>query len=380
MINIISIIVPIYHGKKYISSIIDQTEIAARQLDEECKVELVLVNDDPQDVLQQYDSHYIDILTLNTKYNRGIHGARVYGLSIAKGEFVVFLDQDDRILPLYLKTQYALMRGADAVVCKAIHEGKPFYGVNVPFEEGICLKQMIGGGNAIISAGQVMLRKTSISQVWINNIMRHNGADDWFLWISMMGEKKKFALNPEILFEHVVEGSNTSWDTVAMQASENEAFDIIHENHVLDLEHEHILEKTLRDRNVMRLRELDKYRKMSFLYNQWLMLWENEQTVADYLKQFSFFKVSIYGITPMAMRLYRELSSNAIEVDYFIDRNAAYLENERPIYTLDDELPEVDLVIISLVERENEIRKNIQEKLKAKVVTIRELIDMCSKG
>lgn len=375
----ISIIVPIYHGKEYINSIIKQTELAARQLNEKCRVELVLVNDDPEDILSHYHSECIDVVVLNTKCNRGIHGARVYGLSVAKGEFVVFLDQDDKIQPLYLKTQYEEISNADAVVCKAIHEEKPFYGVNLPFEESICLKQMIGVGNSIISAGQVLLRKSSISQVWINNIMKYNGADDWLLWISMMAEEKVFALNSNIQFEHIVEGKNASWNTVAMQKSENEVFEIIQKNHVLSSENESKLKNTLYNIDIKRLKELDKYRKISYLYNQWLILKEEKRVIADYLRQSSFFRVAIYGITPIAMRLYKELSTNEIEVDYFIDRNAPYLKNEKEIYSLNDELPKVDLVIISLVEYENEIKKDIQRKMQANVMTVMELIGACTR-
>ncbi len=45
----ISVIVPIYHGKMYIQQMIKQIEAAAKEVDSE--VELLLVNDDPQEVL-----------------------------------------------------------------------------------------------------------------------------------------------------------------------------------------------------------------------------------------------------------------------------------------------------------------------------------------
>lgn len=374
----ISIIVPIYHGKKYIASMIEQVEAAAKELKGLETVELVLVNDAPEDTLRQYSSEHIEIVVLNTDRNRGIHGARVYGLSKAEGKLVVFLDQDDKISPLYIVKQYQKIGSADAVVCMAMHEDKPFYSVVIPFEKVICLEQMIMVGNSIVSAGQVMVKKTSIPQVWIDNIMKNNGADDWLLWMSMMGQGRHFALNSEILFEHVVEGSNTSWNTVAMWTSEQEAFDIIKKNHILTAEQEQILENTLNEISTSRMKQLDKFRKTSYLYNQWLSLWEEGQSVVEYLHEHNYKKVAVYGMTPMGMHLYKEMTARNIDVSCFIDRNAKNLECEIPIYTLENNLPKVDIVIVALVEYEDKIKKDIQEEMQTDVLTIMELLENVS--
>lgn len=376
----ISIIVPIYHGQKYIESIIEQVEAAAKELKGLETVELVLVNDAPEETLRQYNSEYIDIVVFNTDRNRGIHGARVHGLSKAKGELIVFLDQDDKISTSYIVKQYQNIGSADAVVCMAIHEDKPFYSVVLPFEKVICLEQMITVGNSIVSAGQVMVRKSSIPSVWINNIMKNNGADDWLLWMSMMGQGKKFALNSEILFEHVVEGRNTSWNTVAMWTSEQEVFDIIKRNHILTSEKEQTLENALKEINVTRMKQLDKFRKISYLYNQWLSLWEDGKFVTDCLNQCGYKKVAIYGMTPMGVHLYKQITDENLDVSCFIDRNANNLECEIPIYTLEDELPEVDIVIIALVEYEDKIKKDIQRIMKTDSLTLMELLEKKSEN
>ena len=70
--------------------------------------------------------------------------------------------------------------------------------------------------NSIISPGQVLIRRDKIPAVWKNTRLSNNGADDWLLWLCMLGAGAELALNPEILFEHVVEGENESINAVHM--------------------------------------------------------------------------------------------------------------------------------------------------------------------
>ena len=120
----ISIIVPIYHGKQYIDAIIAQIEKCIKKLEKKYMVELLLVNDAPEEKLGEYCSESMDIVVLNTDCNRGIHGARVRGLESCQGEFVLFLDQDDKITEDYLQSQISKMDNCDAIVCRAIHAKK----------------------------------------------------------------------------------------------------------------------------------------------------------------------------------------------------------------------------------------------------------------
>ncbi len=89
----VSIIIPIYNGEKYIENIYKQvTEL------DYSDVEVLLVDDGSK------DNSYQKILELSSKDNRfkafrkengGIADTRNYGLERAKGEYLVFWDQDD---------------------------------------------------------------------------------------------------------------------------------------------------------------------------------------------------------------------------------------------------------------------------------------------
>lgn len=99
---LISIIVPIYNGEKYIESIYHNVLNQTYR-----PIELILVNDGSMDqtrnilenILKSHDySTRIDVKVCN-KENGGIASARNLGLREASGIYIMFMDQDDRLEP-----------------------------------------------------------------------------------------------------------------------------------------------------------------------------------------------------------------------------------------------------------------------------------------
>ena len=62
-----------------------------------------------------------------------------------------------------------------------------------------------------------------------------------------------------------------------------------------------------------------------------------------------------------------------MEVSCFIDKNAAYLEEEIPVYLPQAGLPTVDLIIISLVESAEMIKEELSRLSEAKICSLTEL-------
>ena len=93
--NTVSIIVPIYNSEKYlpqcVESILNQTYK---------NFELILVNDGSTDnslsICESYAQKDERIEILNLQHN-GVSNARNNGISKAKGEFICFVDSDDKI-------------------------------------------------------------------------------------------------------------------------------------------------------------------------------------------------------------------------------------------------------------------------------------------
>ena len=104
----LSIIVPIYKVEKYIIECIKSIVV---QLKPEYEVEIICVNDGTPDQSFEILRKYISELDINlgSKFlfieqeNKGLSEARNTGINIANGEYIAFIDSDDKIYPEYLE-------------------------------------------------------------------------------------------------------------------------------------------------------------------------------------------------------------------------------------------------------------------------------------
>lgn len=373
----ISVITPIFNGKNYIKDLILQIEKCQRTIGESCTLEFLIINDNPNDSLCEtaYRSDSIDVRIFNTNKNRGTHCARVQGLSHADGEYIVFLDQDDILYPDYINSQLSHLGDADAVVCRCIHENQQFYNADRKFEEVISKGYMMQKGNPIISAGQVLIRHESIPKVWTENIMKTNCADDYLLWLCMTAQGAKFALNQDILFEHVVHGNNLSLDSRRELSSLEEMCDILSQNSVFDERGMKQIRSMCQHVLSERIGLLEKFREMFFVLNKMAVCKEAGYLVGKYLQSQGIRRVCIYGDGYIGKRLAGELKECNIKTAFFIDRNAHYLTEEIPVYRLEEAPKEVDAVIISLVQNYDSVRNELRTKYKTKIYAIREIIE-----
>lgn len=91
--GMISVIMPAYNVEKYIAR-----GIASIQRQTYANWELVIVNDGSTDATHAIASEYAmqdSRIRLFRQENRGVSAARNYGIALAQGEYVVFLDADD---------------------------------------------------------------------------------------------------------------------------------------------------------------------------------------------------------------------------------------------------------------------------------------------
>ena len=372
----ISVITPVYYGKKYLKGLIRQMEVCQEKLMEPWKMEFLIINDAPDDPIAEeiHKSETVEIRIFNSAINKGIHGARVFGLSCAVGAYILFLDQDDRILPDYMQSQIQVIGDADAVVCRCIHEKKPLYQRDLPFESVVTKEYMMTKGCPIISPGQVLLKRTSIPKVWERNRMHCNGSDDYLLWLCMAAQNRTFALNQKILFEHVVDENNLSLDFGRMRESEKEMYGILAKEKVFPEKDLQKISVMLKGVSAQRMALLAKFRKMFMVLNQMMEYRESGYPVGKYLKTSGVDKVAIYGAGYVGKRLVGELREHSVDVAYFIDRNADYLEETIPVYKPEDPVGQVNMVIISLVGECEALKRDVLERYGCRVNTICEIL------
>lgn len=119
----------------------------------------------------------------------------------------------------------------------------------------------------------------------------------------------------------------------------------------------------------------DKYYAFFLLENEWLKLKQMEVKIADYLLDCQYKKIAIYGMNSLGEALYRELINTDIEVVYTIDKNADGLNvHYCDVLKPSDELPPVDVVIVTPFIYFKEIHKSLSKKLSCPFISIQDII------
>ncbi len=107
----VSIIVPVYNVKDYIDECVNS--LLNQTID---NYEIILVNDGSNDgsdkICLKYVENYSKVKYLTQK-NRGQSAARNYGMTIAKGEYILFVDSDDYICPEACQILYSVAKKYD---------------------------------------------------------------------------------------------------------------------------------------------------------------------------------------------------------------------------------------------------------------------------
>src|ERR1022692_3740433 len=101
----VSVIIPAYNSAKFIAEALDS--VFAQTFPD---YEVILINDGSPDTeeLEAVLGPYRKRIVYLKQENGGPGKARNNGICCAQGEYVAFLDSDDRLLPEYLEAQLAL--------------------------------------------------------------------------------------------------------------------------------------------------------------------------------------------------------------------------------------------------------------------------------
>lgn len=156
----VSIVIPIYNVEKYLRSCIDS--IIGQSFQD---FELILVNDGSIDssleICREYEQRDKRIKVINKK-NGGLSSARNAGLSVAKGNYISFIDPDDYINKEYFNilVNEAEENNCDVVVC-----GYKTVPNNIEITPSYKLNTVLKGTDFILSSDSVH-SKNELCFVW----------------------------------------------------------------------------------------------------------------------------------------------------------------------------------------------------------------------
>lgn len=176
---LVSVVIPTYNRAQFICEAVDSI---LAQTYKNC--ELIVVDDgstdNTKDVLERYRDHLIYLY----QPNKGPGAARNLGISQAKGEFIAFLDSDDRWLPEKLSLQMELFKKYPSTgivgcgeYCIDVDGQRTWEGFVQP---QLDIKQLIVRN--LLWPSRVVIRKGCFDLVGLfDKTLLHN--EDWDMWL-----------------------------------------------------------------------------------------------------------------------------------------------------------------------------------------------------
>ncbi len=323
----VSVIVPVYKGSRYLCGLFQMMEEnwTTANRTESVSIQLVLVNDYPQEKLQT-DSRWVRHITWKEVVNRknsGIHFSRVQGFLHSDGEYILFLDQDDRISPVYIMEQLKALGEHDFVICNGKQRSSLIYHNREELVRAVDPLQYLQGCNRIVSPGQVLLKRAAVPEEWLEHILHHNGADDYFLWILLFQKHAKAAISDKVLYWHFLSDSSTSRDWKGMDASVYEMTDLLLKVECLTPEE---AESIRNSREIpveyQRLSEEACRKEQAYkrLLEQWMKLRDLHISPVRFFRETGIRTIAVYGAGAFGKHLYYELRGSGIHIACFLDK------------------------------------------------------------
>ena len=107
---------------------------------------------------------------------------------------------------------------------------------------------------------------------------------------------------------------------------------------------------------------------------KWFELQQKGVSVSGFFIRNTYRKIAIYGMSDLGICLYQELSETEVEVSYAIDRRAEKLDLNLPVLKVEDELPPVDVIVVTAVYFLEQIVELLKDKVECQVLSLEEIL------
>lgn len=363
--NLLSIIIPLYYGNKYVTDVIGMIK---RNFDylaqfEKLECEIILVNDSPNESVQVPREFEFDIKLISNKENYGIHKSRVIGLEYARGNYIVFLDQDDIAKDYWLLFLWRAITNQQSNVAVS-NSWVNRFSLKLSEDDFVARVNDANSyflyGNPIVTPGQVMIKRDIIPEEWKKCSLNHNGSDDLLLWLLLLKKGVRFNITSEPLFYHnpIRSEHSVNYDEIMLSAWEVMCF--LSKTNMISSEELSIVKR--------RISRKEEYIERISTISRWQ---ENESKGKDFiteLKKENVKQVAIYGMGDVGVRAFEKLEKSGIEISYYIDKRGKDYFGELKCFSEARNLPYTDMIIDTTRGLSQEIEEQIKNqglKLKA---------------
>lgn len=122
-------------------------------------------------------------------------------------------------------------------------------------------------------------------------------------------------------------------------------------------------------------REAEKNMGMFVLMDQWVCMKQEKRAIEGYFAKNNYKRIAIYGMGYVGKRLLKELDGSEIEIAYGIDRNASSIYSTTRLLTMQEELPRVDIIVVTAIGAFDEVYDELVKKVECPIVAIEDIIN-----
>ena len=120
--------------------------------------------------------------------------------------------------------------------------------------------------------------------------------------------------------------------------------------------------------------ELMKFREFYQILLQWIRVYQEGRTLVNYFRKNNFKTVAIYGMRELGEALLDDLRGSEIQVKYGVDKSADSLYVDIDMYSPDDEMEDVDVLVVTAVHYFVDIEDVMRKKISGKIVSIEDVV------
>ena len=120
---------------------------------------------------------------------------------------------------------------------------------------------------------------------------------------------------------------------------------------------------------------VERYRGYWKVLDQWLCIKEIGKSVSEYLNANNVRQIAIYGVGMLGKHLIKELENTEINIAYCVDRFVNSGENDYKTYSMDEKLPYVDAIIVTVIYDFENIQNQISKKFDGEIISLDTLIN-----
>lgn len=190
--ELVSVILPVYNGEKYLKECIDSILASTYS-----NLEIILVDDGSTDqsgsICDEYAQKDERIKVIHQE-NKGLVAARNCGLAFSHGTYIAFVDADDLISPVFYEEMVAAVEAehADVAACEYRHSKKDVVTCTAPKERHLVSVQTLEEQLAILTCAPSIRGITWTGPFVWNKLYRKEKIKEPFNQACLMCEDLRF--------------------------------------------------------------------------------------------------------------------------------------------------------------------------------------------